>query len=882
MRKVAICTAVLFLSYSETKACAWYEPDYDYFNLFTQTIIRDKSYVPFLHTLSNRFYGHEHFEIDDENIISWQKYFGNILNYPETQALVTGISLSELRAYKNGKSNNAILNKLGSYQKYSEGIDYLMEAKYLEPYMRINFVESPDTFYYQDSSGEKNATALHYAKTVTALTSLYNAAQHPEIKLRYGYQLVRFQHYTRHYQQAIDAFKNYVTLLNQKSNTYFMALDQVAGAQRGLKMNSEANWNFFKVFENSANRKESAFVSMKLSDSASFENLLKRAESPQEKNMAYFLLAYDNFTNPIPLMEKMYAIDPNSEILKVLAARSVNELERSYLPIYVSGENTDSSRPAQTTDAATNQNTEVKTEQSFWQRIKNFFIHLFSSDKKSPNKEINHDQLNNPNRLPFYSKSTYDYDDKSNNFLADFEKLTSKVQEKSNDEFWKITYAYLKFLQKDYEQSSEILNQINTQNLEYLAEIERMKMLNDIVSIPEITTEKENELLEKYPKFFNQLFAQNPDRFNLNEPTTQDFIKDILANRYFLQDDLGKSFLLSNSLSDLQYNPNIKLAKAVETFINKANKTKLEEKIIANSTKDFKDPSSFFNMIYGDQEMRKAKFSAAVEFYKKAVNFSGIPRMEYSWDDQGNSSISPKSYGENYNGFSPISSLIFGHNVWESFSSSEKESMKAANLGDFPFIKTKMTKLELAENLVQLEKIGQGNSAQAANANQLIGNLLYNTSSLGYYREIFVMDTDNSNGPKYQFYNTEQPAFKYYYKNFAQTSFVEADNFDLSISYYNKALQQSQDPETKARILFQMASAEQGKFYQYEAKDPFEINYSDPNYEQKQNAHEEKMAQVKNQQFRKYFTELKKNYSGTATSKSLQSSCMYYEYFLRK
>jgi hypothetical protein len=35
------------------------------------------------------------------------------------------------------------LKKLGFgfYQKYKEGIDYLIEAKYLEPYMRINFVE---------------------------------------------------------------------------------------------------------------------------------------------------------------------------------------------------------------------------------------------------------------------------------------------------------------------------------------------------------------------------------------------------------------------------------------------------------------------------------------------------------------------------------------------------------------------------------------------------------------------------------------------------------------------------------------------------------------------------------------------------------------------
>jgi hypothetical protein len=30
-----------------------------------------------------------------------------------------------------------------------------------------------------------------------------------------------------------------------------MALDQLAGAQRGLDLKSDANWNFFQVFMNS-------------------------------------------------------------------------------------------------------------------------------------------------------------------------------------------------------------------------------------------------------------------------------------------------------------------------------------------------------------------------------------------------------------------------------------------------------------------------------------------------------------------------------------------------------------------------------------------------------------------------------------------------------
>jgi hypothetical protein len=86
------------------------------------------------------------------------------------------------------------------------------------------------------------------------------------------------------------------------------------------------------------------------------------------------------------------------------------------------------------------------------------------------------------------------------------------------------------------------------------------------------------------------------------------------------------------------------------------------------------------------------------------------------------------------------------------------------------------------------------------------------------------MDIDNSNGGKYYFGNDESP-FRYY-KNYISNVFIKPDNFDLSIQFYTKALQNSGDKEQKARILFQMASAEQGKYYQWEARQP-NVSYDD-------------------------------------------------------
>lgn len=836
MKKLIFSAAVLFLGLQNSKACAWYDPDFEYFGLFTQEMIHNKTYEPFLLTYSNAFYGDaSKRNAPDENIESWQKYFKNTLSYDETDALVKVIDIKHLNNLKKGVLTHDLFKKLGKdfYKNYKEGIDYLIESKYLEPNMRFG----EETIYknndYDHPITLKSASSLNYAKTISALTSLYNAAKNPEIKLRYAYQLVRFNHYTKNYKQAISTFDKYVTPLKKDMPIYWYALDQKAGAERGLGKLEDANWNFFQVFMHSRNKKESAYSSMFLANEKNFESILKKAKTPEEQNMAYFLLAYNGFSNPVPIMEKMYANNTDSEILKVLTARAINELERSYLPIYV------------------------------------------NCDKDCEKKE---------NRLPLFSSYNYNGDENEagKDFVKDLAQFVEKAKKKSSDEFWQISDAYVKFLNKDYNASLNVLNQMKTSDKDYLAEIEKMKMLNDIVSQPKITAEFEEKMMQKYSNFFNDEKTRAKYDWEVY-PTTKEFIFDILANRYFLQGEDGKSFLMNNKLSDLQYNPNEKLVKSVDAFYKKANKTSFE-KFIAKNFDDVGNPEAFFNVIYGDKAMRNADFALAKSFYEKANAFKGIPRLSYDWDDASEKSITkPVAYavGE-YNGFNNISSLIFGHNVWESFGSKPEESMKAENTSAFSFIKPKMNKLELADVLLQLQKIGAGKDEKAIKANQLIGNLLYNTSVLGYYREVFVMDIDNSNGPKFQFWNVDNPPFHYYYKNYSSKSFVDADNFDLAINYYQKALNLSKDREQKARILFQMASAEQGKYYQWEMKNDEPVDYNDPKYDEKEKNRQAFWDKTKNEKYRTYFAELKKNYSDTKTAKDLQTSCLYYGYYSSK
>ncbi len=106
------------------------------------------------------------------------------------------------------------------------------------------------------------------------------------------------------------------------------------------------------------------------------------------------------------------------------------------------------------------------------------------------------------------------------------------------------------------------------------------------------------------------------------------------------------------------------------------------------------------------------------------------------------------------------------------------------------------------------------------------------------------------------------------------------DNFDLVNEYYQKALSQTKNKERKARILFQMASAEQGKFYQWTFDQP-EISYNDDDWWEKEKAREQEFVRIKNENFRTCFRELKNHYSETKTVESLEQSCSYFEHFMK-
>ncbi|MBS7332504.1 MAG: hypothetical protein KIG88_02770 [Weeksellaceae bacterium] len=842
MKKVLITLAAVFGFNLQGFACADYSEDYTYYNLFNQSIVHSPEYQPFLMIMDSPFYDTSDVNIKDEKIEDWSKYLG--IDYEDAYYLVYKTTKSSIdQLVKSGKTSDSKLKFANAdfIKKHKQSLLYLSYAKYLEPYMNHNYIDTGDSWSYVDRSG-KNASQLDNLKVMNVLERSYKAESDPALKMRYAYQMVRFAHYSNQYIEAINLFNKYVVPLNQKSVMYYYALDQKAGAERAVGNFIQANYDFFEVFSHTKNRKESAFNSMKVTQDLDYEQLLKNAKTNQEKIDLYLLIGYKDFNNPLAAMRQILKLDANAEQAKVLYARAINLVERHYLNQYANGSNWSESN------------------------IK-------------------------PMKLPALSQ--YDYgSDLPANFILEAISLGKEQANKTNEkDFWNLSVAYLSTLNKDFKEANSYLSKVNSKQSDFVLHKKMIEMLIDLNQQDKITPAFERTIMTKYGdilmselvypaeyEYGEKIFTDEQllkDRF-------KDVAKDILANRYFLQGDKAKAFLLHNTIYDLASNVNWDLLNSIDEFDKKSNKNSFEQYLVSNIN-FFQYNSTTYQSTYqkskfkladfianykGTLYLKERKFDLAKAEFKKLPQDFKFEEVGYYSDEDTNP----------YNWYSHISNGVFGYNRIECFTCSEIQVIAKPYVNEFNFIPKEMNKLQLTDILIQLSDLAKKNDEKGVKANYLLANFYYNTTSLGYFRELLSFDRNNWNGPKFHNFieaKDENKAgnliFVNYYKNYTMNA-QYINNFDLSLDYAKAALAKVKDSELKANILFTAAKADQGKFYTYASNyltdDSWYVPYDEP-----------KFIAYKVKNHRTYFNQLK-SLTNTKVYKEVKSNCKYFDTYV--
>lgn len=767
---------------SKPYACgpSW-EPDYNYYNLFMQEIIDDPQYYPFLVTFESPFYGTDEQNTLNENIEEWANYFN--IKYEDARYLVFDVLYPNLSDIIKGERNTDEKLRFMTpdfIKKYKQALQYLLYAKYLEPYMSVTV--SDNSWYYYYPEDRNTVDDLDYGDVISTLQKNWKSVQDKELKLRYGYQLVRFAHYKGNYDQALSFFDIYVDALNYKPVMYYHALAHKAGAERGLGNIMQANADYFLVFSHSKNLKKMTLTSIRMTNESLNKDFLDGAKTQEEKNDAYLLLGYLGFSSPLNEIEKIIRNTPDAIQAKVLMARAVNIIERDLLSI--------------------------NTYFYYYRQEDNFPKSL--ADKRYP-------VMRDANITAFLD-----------NTLALTDKMTSSSSVKEKD-YWYLTSAYLHFLKKEFTEAKELLSKVKSTNKKYIDQKNNLTIYIDICEQPTIDSKAENMLYAKYKDKFFSNFKTNTD----TEYDTRNFVIDVLANRYYIQKDYGKAFLLHNGLETLKLNPDLKLLDEIEAFYNKKNKTNMEESIASSITPEIQDK---INYIRGIIYLTDANLEKAL------ASFSKMKRDTFDF----------------------VSSGIFGYNKIESFDSNEDDVIVTNYFSDFPFIREVMSERELVEALIKLRSIGEQNTNLSPKANYLLGNFYYNTTRTGYYRQILRFDQTNGYCSKFDAISKPDLYNNIYFKYY---SIYYKNNIHIPIMFLEKAYAYADDDTLKARIAFALSKCEQEVYY-----DNNNVGYY---YAYNNKSGDDGILITK----RKYFKELAK-YKNTDFYNEVKTNCKYFEYYI--
>jgi hypothetical protein len=320
MRPIYIVIAFI-LTATKTFACGWGpESDvYYFYNLFYQKNISGPEYYPFLRSDDHTFYEQDSVtSLSNQGSLQlWKKLLPKWTTDEINQTLLSPTD-EEFQQHWNGKKSGIELSAKQYMQFARQCSDLFM--------YRVR-----DSWDYQDILDNEIPDVAPILKEGI---KLFNAEKEPALKLRYGYQVIRILHYSKQYQNAVDFFNDKIESRFEKNEMYYYALDQVAGCYYSLEDFEQAAYFYVQVFNQSVDRKKSAFVSYSFCTRQEAEG--KSHFQTTDDTIGYIVLkSLRSFSDDLDGIQALMNIAPADEKAELLFMRAINNVERRIWPTHV-------------------------------------------------------------------------------------------------------------------------------------------------------------------------------------------------------------------------------------------------------------------------------------------------------------------------------------------------------------------------------------------------------------------------------------------------------------------------------------------------------------------------------------------------------------------
>lgn len=308
MKTLLTCLSALFITHLSWACGAdlYYEED-EFYPIFNQALSLSPKYSDFLYST------YDYYNLDEQsgesryqgNLDLWTQTFPN-WSVEEINELLFGQISSKLKR-KHTTATDASIFEYVNFARNSEFIPNHINA----PWKYDSYV---------------NSEQLSYDDKIRLGIEKFKSETNSALKQRYGYQVVKLMRYNRDYKAAIYFFEQENLNAFSHNEIFYYTLDQLAGCYYNLAQYNEAFNSFIRVFTNSKDRRNSAYLSAMFC--INHTNPKSNLESNDDILNFYFLTSMSDFNDPIPVLKAMKAIDHKDERLKVIFARNMSYLDR--------------------------------------------------------------------------------------------------------------------------------------------------------------------------------------------------------------------------------------------------------------------------------------------------------------------------------------------------------------------------------------------------------------------------------------------------------------------------------------------------------------------------------------------------------------------------
>jgi|694.fasta_scaffold44700_2 hypothetical protein len=287
-----------------------------------------------------------------------------------------------------------------------------------------------------DSWGEEleNVNTSTFAPLINeGNTKINNASLDKHLKERYAYQIIKLYRHSHQFQEVIKTYQNVFT--NSSSNISYYAMDQFAGALKKSGRIGESNYYFSKVYMNCPSRRELAYYSLRIKNQADLNSAKAFCKNNEERMTLHFIKAIKTKSLALDDMTSIYKELGDHEFVRLIISREIHKIENA---------------------------------------TPNFNGYDENSEDDQERKL---------------------FDQQVRSYTADLLKFNESVLNSGNqNDFWKLSYAYLNYLNENYSMCSEILSEISNADKGIYIQKQIIYCVNLIASKPALTEDDENTI----------------------------------------------------------------------------------------------------------------------------------------------------------------------------------------------------------------------------------------------------------------------------------------------------------------------------------------------------------------------------------------------------